>query len=156
MAKKTDGRVERPDSAQGAEALASNGLLSAYARDELDLTMLTREQQLLFGIAAVRQEVNSGGFASYFSTSWNILEPITPEALRIVGDNWAELFLEAQEVADGLDRDADALADSKQLKALDKRFVELEGSTNADGVLDAWVGWNRDAIFRKKGPFGLW
>ena len=154
MAKKSDGRVDAPESAAGAASLASDALLNAWASDELDLTKLTREQQLLFAVATLRQGVSSDGFAGYFSSSSSVLEPVTTEAARILGDAWAELFLEAQAVADGLDRDAAALRDSGELKALDRRFAELEASTASDTQLDAWVGWNRDKIFRTK-RFGI-
>ena len=154
MAKKSDGRVDAPESAAGAASLASDALLKAWASDELDLTKLTREQQLLFAVATLRQGVSSDGFAGYFSSSSSVLEPVTTEAARILGDAWAELFLEAQAVADGLNRDAAALRDSAELKALDRRFAELEASTASDALLDAWVGWNRDKVFRTK-RFGI-
>jgi hypothetical protein len=156
MTKKTDGRIDAPTSPEGAAAAASNGLLSAWDRDELDLTKLTREQQLLFAVAALRQELGAGGFASYFSSGWSVLEPMTPEALRIVGESWTDAFLEAQAIADRLERDPAAMRDSAELKALDRRCHELESETAVSTQLDAWVGWNRDTIFRtKKALFGL-
>jgi len=156
MTKKTDGRVDAPTSPEGAAALAGDGLLSAWDRDELELTKLTREQQLLFAVAALRREVSGGGFASYFSSGRSVLEPITPEALRIVGESWTDTFLEAQAIADRLDRDSGLMRDSAELKALDRRCHNLESDTAVSTQLDAWVGWNRDAIFRtKKALFGL-
>lgn len=156
MAKKTDGRVDLPESATGAGALASEGLLSAWARDELDLTMLTREQQLLLALAALRQEVSTGGFAGYFSSTRAVLEPMAPEAGRIFNESWTELILEAQAVADGLDRDPDAMRASDELRALDRRFEVLNTDSTTASVLDAWAGWNRDSIFRsKRGRFGI-
>ena len=156
MTKKTDGRVDAPTSPDGAAALASDGLLSAWDREELDLAKLTREQQMLFAVAALRQEVSRGGFASYFSSGWSVLEPITPEALRIVGESWTDAFLEAQAIADRLNRDPGSMRDSAELKALDRRYQDLESETAVNSVLDAWAGWNRDAIFRsKKTLFGL-
>ena len=112
--------------------------------------MLTREQQMLFAVAALRQAVGSGGFASYFTSGWSVLEPITPEALRIVGDSWTTAFLEAQAIADRLDRDPSLMSDSAELKELDRRFTGLESETAVSPQLDAWVIWNRDAIFRSK------
>jgi hypothetical protein len=155
LVKKTNGRIEAPASPEGAAALASDALLSSWARSELDLTMLTREQQLLFAVAAVREQVGSGGFAGYFSSSANVLEPITPEALRIIGEAWAVAFEEAEAVADGLGRDGGAMAESSELAAIDRRFEALESETSANAILDAWVGWNRDDIFQSKRLFGL-
>jgi hypothetical protein len=155
MTKKTDGRVDAPTSPEGAAAFASDALVSAWDRDELDLTKLTREQQMLFAVAALRQELAAGGFASYFSSTRSVLEPITPEALRIVGDAWTDAFLEAQSIADRLDRDPGQMRDSAELNGLDRRCRDLESETSVGVQLDAWVGWNRDAIFRKKALFGL-
>lgn len=107
---------------------------------------LSPVQQGVAAICDLRQEVNSGGFDGYFRNWGGDTAPVALDALpTALGEEWAGVLRDAMELfgptypasqrerealMDGLDRDA-------ALEALDQRFFDLEGSTDADALLDA-------------------
>lgn len=105
---------------------------------------LPAEQRAVAAICDLRQEVNSGGFDSYFRY-WG--GDSAPDALRALpdglGTEWAELLRAGMTLlGTNFPRDAgerEARLDELELDAsfdeLDARFFELEAATEADRLL---------------------
>jgi hypothetical protein len=115
---------------------------------EGDRSTLTPRQRQVFAICDLRQEVNSGGFDSYFrhwggDTASLALEAL-PEAL---GQPWATLLREAmQTLGPAYPADANArtaVLDIRNLDdamhSFDSRYFELEEATDADRLIDAYL-----------------
>ncbi|WP_165872832.1 DMP19 family protein [Nocardioides jejuensis] len=113
-----------------------------------DRSALSTRQQAVFAICDLRQEVNSGGFDSYFR-SWGgdtaqVALVALPEAL---GDSWAALLQEAMRtLGPQYPADADARSDLledrdviAELNELDSRLYELEEATDADDRVNAYL-----------------
>ena len=104
------------------------------------------------GVAAIcdfRQEVNSGGFDSYFRYWGGNTAPTALAALpSCLGPEWASLLTEAVRLFGDdypLEPDSravvmDELELDEALEELDRRFYDLEGSTNADTLLSQTLG----------------
>ncbi|WP_405063437.1 DMP19 family protein [Kribbella sp. NBC_01505] len=111
---------------------------------ESDRSSLSERERQVLAVCDFRQEVNSGGFDSYFRYNGGDTALTAMTALpRLLGARWADLFGEAvalfgapyppdpDERAEKIDDDSlDATLDE-----LDKRFYLLEASTNADARL---------------------
>lgn len=113
-----------------------------------DRSKLTRAQQAVLAICDLRQEVNSGGFDSYFRYWGGDTAQIALAALPdVLGPRWASVLLDAMEtLGPGYPIDPDIRArriDERDLddtlNALDARLFELEGSTDADSLLNAYL-----------------
>jgi hypothetical protein len=118
---------------------------------DVDRCTLSEGERKVLAICDLRQEVNAGGFDRYFRY-WggnSAAEAVTalPELL---GQDWAELLHEAMELlgdpypgdlgdrADRIDRgDLD-----ESLHELDERLYALEGVSDADGRLNAYIDVN--------------
>lgn len=107
---------------------------------------LTPTERAVAAVSDLRQEVNSGGFESYFSYSYGDEAPHALAALpALLGREWAELLAEAMRLLGPtypLEQDdrftiVDDPAVGDALSALDERFYELEAGTDADGRLSA-------------------
>ncbi len=113
---------------------------------ESDREQLNDVQREVAAICDLRQEVNSGGFDSYFRYWGGNTAPVALSALaRILGAQWVELLREAMllfgpeyptDVDDRKQELGTGLHDSS-LHALDDRFYALEESIDADGPLAA-------------------
>ncbi|NND01439.1 MAG: DUF4375 domain-containing protein [Acidimicrobiia bacterium] len=109
-----------------------------------DREHLTAAQRDVAAICDLRQEVNSGGFDSYFRY-WggNTANRALSSLDRVLGNEWAELLREAMLLlgpeypTDVDDRETalDAGALGAPLDALDVRFYDLEATTDADRLL---------------------
>ncbi|MEV6412012.1 DUF4375 domain-containing protein [Kribbella sp. NPDC051718] len=119
---------------------------------EEDRSSLNERDRQVLAICDFRQEVNSGGFDSYFRY-WGGDTALTAAAglSRLLGVAWADLLGEAVGlfgVPYSLDADERAeKIDSQSLNAtlgeLDLRFRKLEASTGADARLAEAIGANR-------------
>jgi hypothetical protein len=106
--------------------------------------MLTKEEAEVAAICDLRQEVNSGGFDSYFRY-WgaNSAELALIALPTVLGQDWADLLRSA--IAQfGTDypvdvhlreRLLDGTSVSEALETLDARFLDLEASVDADSLL---------------------
>ena len=115
---------------------------------EDDRSSLTKQERAAFAICDLRQEVNSGGFDSYFRY-WG--GDTASEALgalpEVLGHDWASLLREAmQTLGPVYPSDADDRADvldqrqlDERLNELDSRFYELEASADADQRVNAYL-----------------
>ena len=109
---------------------------------------LSSSQRNLVSVLDLRQEVNSGGFENYFRAWGGNTAPVALGALPgLISQEWAELLSEAMSLfgaaypSDPDERgdfiDANDLYDA--LSDLDSRYYELEGTVEADAILDEWV-----------------
>ncbi|NYI43652.1 hypothetical protein BJ993_000732 [Nocardioides aromaticivorans] len=115
---------------------------------EGDRSTLTPRQRAVFAICDLRQEINSGGFDSYFRSWGGDTAPLALAALpEALGERWAMLLREGMQVL-GPDYPASADArfdvlDSHNLDAvldgLDERFYDLEAATDANDLIDAYL-----------------
>ncbi|MEV0795349.1 DUF4375 domain-containing protein [Kribbella sp. NPDC050459] len=111
----------------------------------------TAAQRQVLAVCDLRQEVNAGGFDAYFRY-WG--GDSAAEALaalpELLGQDWANLLREAMELlGDPYPDDPDDRADridtgglDETLNALDVRFYALEGSSDADSRLSAYIDAN--------------
>ncbi|WP_165956861.1 DMP19 family protein [Kribbella antibiotica] len=107
---------------------------------ESDRSSLSERERQVLAVCDFRQEVNSGGFDSYFRYSGGDTALTAITALpRLLGSRWADLLGEAVALFGApypLDPDdRSEKVGSFDLDELDKRFYTLEASTNADGKL---------------------
>lgn len=111
-----------------------------------DRSRLTPLEQVIAAICDWRQEVNSSGFDSYFRYWGGDTAPTALSSLAaLLGPEWAQLLDEAIALLGASypreqDRRAellDSLDLGEELEALDRRFYELEISSEADRMLDA-------------------
>jgi len=105
---------------------------------------MTTDQRAVAAICDLRQEVNSGGFDSYFRY-WG--GDSASDALRalpdILGMEWAELLSMAMgllgtdypKTADEREARIDELQLDERFDELDARFFDLEAATEADRLL---------------------
>jgi hypothetical protein len=94
---------------------------------------MSTDQRAVAAICDLRQEVNSGGFDSYFRYCGG---DSASDALRalpdILGTEWAELLSAA---ADEREARIDELQLDERFDELDARFFDLEAATEADRLL---------------------
>jgi len=97
-------------------------------------------------ICDLRQEVNSGGFDSYFRYWGGNTAPQAADALpKVLGEEWAAVLTEAMSLlGPAYPRDPDLrfeLLDEphviEALHGLDTRYFELEASIDADALMTA-------------------
>lgn len=116
-----------------------------------DPATLTDTHRGFAAIMDLRQEVNAGGFDTYFR-AWggNSAPAALSAAAEVLGQEWATLLREAMELVgrpypqeDPDQRaarlDANTTADAK-LDALDERFYDLEAATDVDAIMSEFVG----------------
>ena len=105
---------------------------------------LTPVEQQVAAICDLRQEVNSGGFDTYFQRWGGNTAPTALAGLRpLLGQPWELLLKDALALFEGpypLDADQredilDTLETDQALNELDGRFYELEATTDADQAL---------------------
>lgn len=115
---------------------------------ERDRDSLSEVERNVAAICDLRQEVNSGGFDSYFRYWGGNTAPIALSALpRVLGQDWADLlaaamFLIGAEYPTDVDAreqrlDSDEL--DEELDALNTRYFELESATDADALLSSYL-----------------
>jgi hypothetical protein len=112
---------------------------------------LTPAQRGLVAVCDLRQEVNAGGFDSYFR-AWggNSADAGLAALPDLLGQEWAELLRSAMALlgptypADPDERGdtIDRLDLDDRLHELDERFYALEAETDADGTLNAYLDAN--------------
>jgi hypothetical protein len=115
-----------------------------------DPASLTDAQRHFLAILDLRQEVNAGGFDSYFRT-WggNGAPEATGAVAGVLGQEWATLLGEAMAIVgspypgDDPDQraarlDANPVADTT-LATLDERFYDLEAAADVDSLLSEFV-----------------
>jgi hypothetical protein len=117
--------------------------LSEGPRDQL-----SARERVVAAICDWRQEVNSGGFDTYFRY-WggNTAREALVGLAGALGHDWAECLRDAMAVfgasypEDPAEREAhlDDLEIDQTLAALDDRFYELEASVDADARLAAYL-----------------
>ena len=113
-----------------------------------DRSLLTAFERGVLAVCDLRQEVNSGGFDSYFrygggDTARDALQAL-PDSL---GDSWAALLLEAMSVfgqeyptnRDERERTLEEPGVEETLDDLAARYFELEGADDADAMLTAYL-----------------
>lgn len=122
---------------------------TAYvAYGERNRSAMSAAWQAVFAICDLRQEVNSGGFDSYFSSWGGDTASVALAALpKVLGHRWARVLGDAMRTL-GPEYPADAatrsdLLDSRNpddlLADLDSRFYALEGSVDADALVNAYL-----------------
>jgi hypothetical protein len=108
---------------------------------ESDRSALGERERQVLAICDLRQEVNSGGFDSYFRYWGGDTAPTAAAALpQLLGSAWADVLREAVALlGDPYPASADDRADKidrhsldDALNGLDQRFYALEASTEAD------------------------
>jgi len=109
---------------------------------ESDRALLSERERQVLAVCDFRQEVNSGGFDSYFRYVGGDTALTAVAALpRLLGSPWAELLGEAVALLgtpyprDPDDRAAKLDELEASLGDLDARFRKLEASANADARL---------------------
>lgn len=122
---------------------------SFYERlGEADRAGLTDVERNVAAICDLRQEVNSGGFDSYFRYWGGNTAPIALAALpEVIGPSWADV-LAAGMVLFGLpyptdvdtrEQRLDAGGLDEKLDALDSLYFDLESSTDADSLVSSYL-----------------
>ena len=116
-----------------------------YERCGTDRSDLDDVERLVLAICDLRQEVNAGGFDAYFRHWGGDTADVALAGIgAALGPEWEALLRDAMSVfgpiypADDIERreavlDRDGVAD--RLDALDRRFLDLETSVDADGRL---------------------
>jgi hypothetical protein len=118
---------------------------------EQDVSTLTPAQRGLVAVCDLRQEVNVGGFDNYFR-AWggNSADDALAALPSLLGQEWADLLLSAMALLgpaypsdpDGRGDLLDQLDLDDRLDALAERFYTLEGETDADARLNAYLDAN--------------
>lgn len=112
----------------------------------IDRSSLSEKEQQIAAICDLSQEVNSGGFDSYFRYSFGGTAPVALAGLpTLLGSDWADLLAEAMallgepylEDPDERSDRLDALDIEDALDELDDRYYALEASIDADAKLTA-------------------
>jgi uncharacterized protein DUF4375 len=122
---------------------------------ERQRSTLNEAQRRLVAVCDLRQEVNSGGFDSYFRYRGGDLATDAEPALRqLLGQDWADLLRQAMEVL-GPDYPIDQASREAQLdecdladrfEDLDARYYALEATVDADARLNDYLARTPDAM----------
>jgi len=113
-----------------------------------DLSTLNDEQRGLVAVCDLRQEVNSGGFDSYFRYWGGNSALDAAVALQgLLGQDWVDLLKEAMDLLGpeypiaqpARENLVDARDLDDQFEDLDNRFYALESSTDADARLNEYL-----------------
>lgn len=111
-------------------------------------TRLSAVQRSVLALCDLRQEVNSGGFDSYFRY-WG--GDSAPDAVAVIasamGAEWGEVLGEAMALFGpdypAASRDRARILDSigldETLEELDRRFFDLGATTDADAMVSAYL-----------------
>jgi hypothetical protein len=120
---------------------------------EADRSSLNERDRQVLAICDFRQEVNSGGFDSYFRY-WGGDTALTAMAglPKLLGSPWGDLFGEAIALfgvpyplnADDRAEKIDSDSLEATLGEFDQRFYKLETSTAADAGLTEVISTNRN------------
>lgn len=112
---------------------------------------LTPTQRGLVAICDLRQEVNAGGFDTYFR-AWggNSADDALAALPNFLGQEWADLLRSAMALlgptyppdSDERGDTLDQLDLESRLSELDERFYALEAETEADARLNAYLDAN--------------
>lgn len=112
-------------------------------------TRLSAVQRSVLAVCDLRQEVNSGGFDSYFRYWGGDSAPDAVAVLAgVLGAEWGEVLREAMALfgpgypGDSTDRARvlDSIGVGDVLEELDRRFFDLEADTDADALMSAYLG----------------
>jgi len=113
-----------------------------------DLSTLNDEQRGLVAVCDLRQEVNSGGFDSYFRYWGGNSALDAAVALQgLLGQDWVDLLKEAMDLLGpeypiaqpARENLVDARDLDDQFEDLDNRFYALESSRDADARLNEYL-----------------
>jgi hypothetical protein len=109
---------------------------------------LTKKQQEVAAICDLRQEVNSGGFDSYFRYWGGNTAPEALAALEhVLGQDWVDVLSAAMSLL-GADYPTDVDDREERLEApgvqealgnLDRRYYDLESASDADRLLSEYL-----------------
>ena len=120
-----------------------------------DRFTLNDEQRGLVAVCDLRQEVNSGGFDSYFR-NWggNSALDASGAVQGLLGQDWADLLKEAMDLLGPeypiAQPDRENLMDTRdlddQFEDLDTRYYGLENSTDADAQLNEYLSSTPQAM----------
>ena len=112
---------------------------------------LTPAQRGLVAVCDLRQEVNAGGFDTYFR-AWggNSADDALAVLPSLLGQKWADLLRSAMALLGSTyPRDPDERGDildqhdlDDMLHELDERLYALEAGTDADARLNSYLGAN--------------
>jgi hypothetical protein len=137
----------------GAAWGAFERLSDIELQDSSSYLRMLPEQRLLFAIQMLRQEVNSGGFDSYFRYTGGNSAPDAKLAARLISPPWELLIAEACGLfgdpypvdIDVRERAVDEV-DEAGLDRLDQALYSLEVEYPVDQILDRYV-WSHPAVF---------
>lgn len=113
-----------------------------------DRSALPKAQREVFAVLDLRQEVNSGGFDSYFRYWGGDTALVALEALpRVLNPEWATLLADAvglfgapyPENTDTRATRLDELDLDDALDALDRRLLSLEEQSDVDQALGSYL-----------------
>jgi len=112
---------------------------------------LTPAQRWLVAVCDLRQDVNAGGFDTYFRAWGGNSADVALAALPdLLGQEWADLLQSAMTLlgptypfdADARGNTLDQLDLDDRLHELDERFYALEAETDADARLNTYLDAN--------------
>jgi hypothetical protein len=136
--------------------MANTAVWDVYsALSELERSTLNNSQRALVAVCDLRQEVNSGGFESYFRYWGGNTAPDAVKALpTLLGQEWADLLSEAMDLLGpdyptDVDTREDRLNDrdlDNHVESLDARYYDLELSMNADARLNEYLARTPEAM----------
>lgn len=115
-------------------------------------TRLSAVQRSVLAVCDLRQKVNSGGFDSYFRYWGGDSAPDAVAVLAgVLGAEWGEVLQEAMALFgpgypdDSTDRERilDSIGLDETLEKLDRRFFDLEATTDADAMMTAHLARDR-------------
>lgn len=146
-----------PDSANGAFWYVFERLADAELSDPAALSAMTPEQRQIFAIGTLRQEVNSGGFDSYFRNNGGNTALVARDAANVIGQSWQLLIQDACNrfgdayPTDQATREAAVVrmtvANPDVFERVDSAFYDLEADQPADDKLDAYIWAHKGAFF---------
>jgi hypothetical protein len=111
---------------------------------DTDPSILSRDQLLLVALAGVRQEINSGGFDSYFRYSYGDHAPFAVEAANEVGSAAFAALISEGMARLGLDpypgdpsvREASIDDHELEFGDLDQAYYDLEAADDLDARME--------------------
>ncbi len=147
-----------PRDREGAGWAVFNHLVHEETQDPTATNRMTREQQFVFAINYLRQEVNSGGFDAYLRYSGGNSLPLAREASAVLGPGWVALVEDVLEVMPSpypqeVDERAARLDDLLRinpdlLNTFDNRLCDLEDAQAVDEKIDLFIWANPTSFFR--------
>jgi hypothetical protein len=132
-------------------------LIDEHIKDPAVVERMTVEQRLVFGLFSLRQEVDSGGFDSYFRYSGGDTAALALEGASLLSPRWSELIEDAcrslgspypldidtrEQVLDRLEKEQPDL-----LARLDRRKYALEAEERVDDKVDVFIWAHRSSFF---------